>query len=71
MEKSGESLLFGMEQTMAGVTAMPAKSDAQFQIEQDARALIEAEQIKLDTKRVKAARGQIQKDLKATKAAMS
>ncbi len=56
---------------MAGVQAMPTKTDMQFEIENDARTLIEAEFIKKDTKRVKAARAHIEKKMVASKAALN
>lgn len=46
-----------------------AHTDKQFEIENDARTLIEAERIKLDKKRMTAARNHIKNDLKATQAA--
>ena len=52
-----------------GVPEMP-KSDAQYKIEQDARSLVEAELIKKDSKRFKAAVAHIKKENSARASAV-
>ena len=47
-----------------------AKTDAQWEAESDASTLVDAEKIKKDPKRCKAARAELKKRLGATQAAM-
>ncbi len=55
---------------MSGVTAMPHKTEAQWAVEADARTLVDAEIIRSDTKRFKAAAAYQQKVNEAGKEAM-